>query len=499
MAAGMARQPIRAITIDALGTLLELVPPAPRLRAGLRERLGVEVSRRGGGAGDEGRDRATTARICGWAATRPGSRRCAARCAEVLRDALGRPRARPRRADRDAAGRDPLRAVPRRGAGAAGAAGGAGSSSWRRSNWDVSLHEQLDRTGLTPLLDGALSSAEVGAPKPDPEIFARALALAGARPEEALHVGDDVEADVGGALAAGLEPVLIDRDGTLDGAAGRAPDRLAGRAAGALCVEWICSDDERPATRTLSVPRWDQPRASGRRSRPSRRASPRSRRGRRWPRWSSAFVVATIAYLLIAAGVEAGGGNVTTGGPPGLVISATLVQDVALIAAARAVRVGIWARGAHAGDVRAAAGRARPGGRLDAAGLGRVLRPDRDLHQGASASPTSRSSRATSREEESLAALVGYGVLLAFVAPLAEEFFFRGFVFGVLREKIGVAGGALATGVVFGLVHVAGSPIETVGVLVILGVAAVRAVPARRARCCPASRCTRSTTRSRSR
>ena len=49
------------------------------------------------------------------------------------------------------------------------------------SNWDVSLHEQLERTGLTPLLDGALSSAEVGAPKPDPEIFTRALALAGAR------------------------------------------------------------------------------------------------------------------------------------------------------------------------------------------------------------------------------------------------------------------------------------------------------------------------------
>jgi putative hydrolase of the HAD superfamily len=84
------------------------------------------------------------------------------------------------------------------------------------SNWDVSLHEQLERTGLTPLLDGALSSAEVGAPKPDPEIFARALALAGARPAEALHVGDDVEADVGGALAAGLEPVLIDRDGSLE-------------------------------------------------------------------------------------------------------------------------------------------------------------------------------------------------------------------------------------------------------------------------------------------
>jgi membrane protease YdiL (CAAX protease family) len=74
------------------------------------------------------------------------------------------------------------------------------------------------------------------------------------------------------------------------------------------------------------------------------------------------------------------------------------------------------------------------------------------------------------RGEESLAALIGYGFLLAFVAPLAEEFFFRGFLFGVLREKIGVAWGAAATGLVFGLVHVAGSPVETIGVLIILGV-----------------------------
>jgi putative hydrolase of the HAD superfamily len=84
------------------------------------------------------------------------------------------------------------------------------------SNWDISLHEQLAATGLTPLLDGALSSAEVGAPKPDPEILARALAIAGAQPDEALHVGDDVEADVGAARAAGVEPVLIDRDGSLE-------------------------------------------------------------------------------------------------------------------------------------------------------------------------------------------------------------------------------------------------------------------------------------------
>jgi uncharacterized protein len=181
----------------------------------------------------------------------------------------------------------------------------------------------------------------------------------------------------------------------------------------------------------------------------------------------AAFVVATLAYLLIAAGIEAGGGNVSTGGPPGLVISATLVQDVALIVAALFF-ASMWARGltpASFGLTRVAIGPAAGWTVLafiafwvlTAIYISLVGQPDqqeltRDL-----------------REEESLSALIGYGVLLAFVAPLAEEVFFRGFVFGVLREKIGMVWGALATGLVFGVVHVAGSPIETVGVLIILG------------------------------
>jgi putative hydrolase of the HAD superfamily len=209
----MARQPIRAVTIDALGTLLELVPPAPRLRDGLRG-IGVDVSLEQAGRAmkaeiayyrahlGQGRDQA------GLAALRRA-------CAEVLRDALARP-------DLDLGVlTDTLLAAIRfepfpDTVPALEALRGAGIRVVAASNWDVSLHEQLAATGLTPLLDGALSSAEVGAPKPDPEIFTRALALAGARPEEALHVGDDVEADVGGARAAGLEPVLIDRDGTLE-------------------------------------------------------------------------------------------------------------------------------------------------------------------------------------------------------------------------------------------------------------------------------------------
>ena len=81
------------------------------------------------------------------------------------------------------------------------------------SNWDVSLHEVLERTGLAELVDGALSSAEHGVAKPDPSIFAAGLELAGVGADEALHVGDDLEADVGGARAAGIDVVLVDRSG----------------------------------------------------------------------------------------------------------------------------------------------------------------------------------------------------------------------------------------------------------------------------------------------
>ena len=82
------------------------------------------------------------------------------------------------------------------------------------SNWDVSLHEVLARTGLAALVDGAVTSAELGVAKPDPAIFAAALEVAGGvAPGEALHAGDSVEADVAGARAAGLHAVLVRRDG----------------------------------------------------------------------------------------------------------------------------------------------------------------------------------------------------------------------------------------------------------------------------------------------
>ena len=81
------------------------------------------------------------------------------------------------------------------------------------SNWDCSLPDVLAGCGLAGLLDGVVSSARAGARKPDPAIFEAGLRIAGCRPGAAIHVGDTPAEDVAGARAAGVAPVLIDRDG----------------------------------------------------------------------------------------------------------------------------------------------------------------------------------------------------------------------------------------------------------------------------------------------
>jgi HAD superfamily hydrolase (TIGR01549 family) len=81
------------------------------------------------------------------------------------------------------------------------------------SNWDCSLGRVLESSGLLDRLDGVVSSAEAGARKPDPAIFAAALALVECGPDEALHVGDTPEEDLEGARRAGIRALLIDREG----------------------------------------------------------------------------------------------------------------------------------------------------------------------------------------------------------------------------------------------------------------------------------------------
>jgi putative hydrolase of the HAD superfamily len=82
------------------------------------------------------------------------------------------------------------------------------------SNWDCSLPEWLRPAGLLDLVDAVVSSAVVGAAKPDPAPFRRALELSGAQPGDALHVGDSPENDLAGARAAGVRAVLVDRSGS---------------------------------------------------------------------------------------------------------------------------------------------------------------------------------------------------------------------------------------------------------------------------------------------
>ena len=75
------------------------------------------------------------------------------------------------------------------------------------------------------------------------------------------------------------------------------------------------------------------------------------------------------------------------------------------------------------------------------------------------------------RETEDVAVLIGFGVLTCLIAPVAEEFFFRGFMFSALAGRFGVAMAAVVTGAIFGVIHVPGAPLMGVAVLVAFGVA----------------------------
>ena len=85
------------------------------------------------------------------------------------------------------------------------------------SNMNQSGDELADSMGLLPYIDLSITSHEVGAEKPNPLIFERALERAGARPERAVHVGDQITSDIAGAVNAGINAVLLDRDGNHKG------------------------------------------------------------------------------------------------------------------------------------------------------------------------------------------------------------------------------------------------------------------------------------------
>ena len=88
---------------------------------------------------------------------------------------------------------------------------------WRRfelavvSNFDGRLRFILEHLGVSKYFAHVFVSSELGADKPDPEIYRRALRIMKLSPNEVLHVGDDPERDWEGATAAGLSIFRLDR------------------------------------------------------------------------------------------------------------------------------------------------------------------------------------------------------------------------------------------------------------------------------------------------
>jgi len=187
-----------AVTIDAYGTLVRLTGPVPELRAGLAA-LGVERDAEAVGLAFakesayyrehsfEGRDEASLYDL-------------RLRCVAIILHELGSDLEPAAFVDGFVAAMR-FELLPE---------AGAALQKLRRhglavavvSNWDVDLARHLGGLGLGDV--PVVTSAQAGAPKPDPAVFTLALELLGVQPSRALHVGDS-DADEAGASAAGMQ------------------------------------------------------------------------------------------------------------------------------------------------------------------------------------------------------------------------------------------------------------------------------------------------------
>src|SRR5919198_5997484 len=180
------------------------------------------------------------------------------------------------------------------------------------------------------------------------------------------------------------------------------------------------------------------------------------RRRPRWAPWTS--VVALVAGLaaalfgaLVIGVVALAFGADFDRQPPTVTIAATLIQDVCLIGSAL-----LFAR---------MAGRLRPGDfglratRLKPA-IGWAVLAWASFYVFTAAfvaivgaHPTDDQLPKELGVDRSTAAMIAVAFLVAVVAPVAEEFFFRGYFFNALRNWRGLWPAAIGIGVVFGAIH----------------------------------------------
>jgi putative hydrolase of the HAD superfamily len=203
-----------AVSFDAMGTLVAIEPPAPRLQRSLERRLGlaVDLARCEAAMRVEMRHyraHCTAARdLAALAALRLD-------CSSLLADALAL----------DVSGAELLPCLTDAIAffaypdaqPALERLAAAGLKLAVVANWDVSLGDVLARLGLAGAFGAVVTAAAVGAAKPDPRPFRVALEQLGVPASLCVHVGDDPVADVAGAEAAGVSALLLDRSGRAPG------------------------------------------------------------------------------------------------------------------------------------------------------------------------------------------------------------------------------------------------------------------------------------------
>ena len=71
------------------------------------------------------------------------------------------------------------------------------------------IHRSLDNLGIDRFFDHVIDSVSIGWRKPHPRIFKHFLNLSGVKAEEAVFIGDDLDADIKGAKNLGIKAVLF--------------------------------------------------------------------------------------------------------------------------------------------------------------------------------------------------------------------------------------------------------------------------------------------------
>jgi membrane protease YdiL (CAAX protease family) len=195
----------------------------------------------------------------------------------------------------------------------------------------------------------------------------------------------------------------------------------------------------------------------------------------RWPPWPwwyafaafgigvvvTLFAVAVIAVIATAAGAE----NVEDS--KGFLQGATVLQQlifvtVAVLLAAQTLRPRAWHFGFRRSRLWPAVGWAALGFLVYfvfAAIYASLVAPDEE-----------QETLESLGTEDGTLWLVGAAMLVITFAPFAEEFFFRGFFYRALRTKLPIVAAAVVVGLIFGAIHLGGTPVELLPPLMILGV-----------------------------